>query len=484
MFLLTFSPNDMECCDTQQARNPVGREHVSAVQREGKGHWLAQQKPEWTCSRCSTNNFQERTQCRNCGLPKNKSKGKGKGKGKAQIMTTPVPAGKSGNVHTPPKTTPVNKTSLRRELTYKGAMMLHGLDADDDEEEEWDEDADMKDANDMANPDHQDKEKGEEDGDGDGDQWGLTEFKDWSETDLKTELGKLESVIVQSRSLKLSSGLEAMEQRAALMQIALSRQGPDGQQPDRADRAVKHAKKQIETTEKDIVNLEEKLTKFRSKLKEQQKKAEAAQKELDEVKARCVPGTRSVEAPCDAQALVQSGMTTFKANLPNLATATDPVTLNRMVEEAFRKTVTQLAVPALVGTEFPFGMPLRKATEQIVANQQVAHLASQQQAIPTQPVRGAQDGMEGRSVHPRCNDDDKADKDTTRGRSRSHGSQRDRGTGRCLFLLHMSWCFHLHACCREFGRWPCANMMMFEGMGSYMTSILMLTMVVVLSKHE
>ena len=211
------------------------------------------------------------------------------------------------------------------------------------------------------------------------------------------------------------------------MQIALSRQGPDGQQLDRADRAVKHAKKQIETTEKDIANMEEKLSKFRAKLKEQQKKAEAAQKELDEVKARCVPGTRSMESPCNPQALVQSGLSTFKANLPNLATATDPLALHRMVEEAFRKTVTQLAVPAPAGTEFYLGMSPRKAAEQQLANQQAANLANQQQqqVAPTQPVRAAQNGVEGRPAHPRANDDEKAEKDTTRGRSRSHGREKE-----------------------------------------------------------
>ena len=218
-----------------------------------------------------------------------------------------------------------------------------------------------------------------------------------------------------------------MEQRAALMQIALSRQGPDGQQLDRADRAVKHAKKQIETTEKDIANMEEKLTKFKAKLKDQQKKAEAAQKELDEVKARCVPGSRSADTPCDPQVLVQSGLSTFKANLPNLSTASDPLVLHRMVEEAFRKTVTQLAVPAPAGTETPLGLPPGKAAGQQHANQQdpnPAHQVQQQPLqVPTQPVRAAPNGPEGRPPNPRASEEDRAEKE--RGRSRSHGRSKE-----------------------------------------------------------
>ena len=394
---------------------------------KGKGTGSAAKKPEWTCKRCSTTNFQERTQCRNCGLPHTKAKGRGKSKGRSQSTAPPVSAGKASGGSTVSHPVSVNKTTLRRELTYKGAMMLHGMDGEDDLEEEWDEDADMKDANENAQTIQQNNEKAEDDGDTDGDQWDLTEFKDWSESDLKTELGKLESVIVQARSLKLSSGLEAMEQRAALMQIALSRQGPDGQQLDRADRAVKHAKKQIETTEKDITNLEEKLTKLRAKLKEQQKKAEAAQKELNEVKARCGRETRSMDAPCDAQTLAQSGMTTFKANLPNLTTATDPAMLNKMVEDAFRKTVTQLATPPAMGTNPPLGVNASKAIEQVNANanqQAPPPLSQRQPNIPLVP-RGARDGTEPRAVNPKAADDDKSERGSARGRSRSHGRDKE-----------------------------------------------------------
>ena len=394
---------------------------------KGKGAGAPSKKPEWTCKRCSTTNFQERTQCRNCGLPHPKTKGKGKSKGRSQSTAPPVSAGRATSGNMPPRAASVNKTTLRRELTYKGAMMLHGMDGEDELEEEWDEDADMKDANENAQAVQQNQDKAEEEGDTEGDQWDLTEFKDWTESDLKTELGKLESVIVQARSLKLSSGLETMEQRAALMQIALSRQGPDGQQLDRADRAVKHAKKQIETTEKDITNMEEKLAKLRTKLKDQQKKAEAAQKELNEVKARCVPETRSMETACDPQALVQSGMTTFKANLPNLSMASDPLTLHKMVEEAFRKTVTQLATPAPVGTEFPLGMSTRRAVEQMNANaaQQEAPPLNQRQPLAPAVPRGARDGTDARATNSRTGDDDKTDRQPVRGRSRSHGRDKE-----------------------------------------------------------
>ena len=107
--------------------------------------------------------------------------------------------------------------------------------------------------------------------------------------------------------------------------------------------------------------------------------------------------------------------------------ASDPLALHKMVEEAFRKTVTQLAAPAPMGTEFPLGMGTHRAVEQMNANaaQQEAPPLNQRPPLAPAVPRGTRDGTDARATTSRTGDDDKTDRQPVRGRSRSHGRDKE-----------------------------------------------------------